>query len=149
MRSLPSVDAQFDLLEFKQAISILNFYFIAITILTLLIALFLVLDSHAATMPDYTDGEIVSAIYQIEGGVTAKKPFGVLSVKCMGYLDCKEICHNTVRNNRKRFAKQSQEKDFLSFLAKRYAPVGAGNDPRGLNKNWEKNLRMVLAKQEK
>jgi hypothetical protein len=30
--------------------------------------------------------------------------------------------------------------DFIEFLGSRYCPIGAKNDPTGLNKNWVKNV---------
>ncbi|BER92674.1 hypothetical protein [Atrimonas thermophila] len=36
---------------------------------------------------------------------------------------------------------KDQFKDFIEYFAKKYAPVGAENDPRGLNRFWEKNVR--------
>jgi hypothetical protein len=47
----------------------------------------------------------------------------------------------TVKNNLERFENQTEEKDFIAFLGKRYAPVGAENDPENLNQNWIKNVR--------
>jgi len=47
----------------------------------------------------------------------------------------------TIKKNLERFEKQSEEKDFIAFLGKRYAPVGAENDPENLNQNWVKNVR--------
>ena len=47
----------------------------------------------------------------------------------------------TIKKNLERFEKQTEEKDFIAFLGKRYAPVGAKNDPEGLNQNWVKNVR--------
>jgi hypothetical protein len=96
---------------------------------------------------EFTDGQIASAIYKAEGGPKAKKPFGILSVKCEGYDGCRKVCLNTIRNNRKRFANQAVFTDFLEFLASRYAPVGGvDNDPTNLNKNWLKNVRYFLGR---
>jgi hypothetical protein len=94
----------------------------------------------------YPDQEIVNAIYKAEGGKKAKKPFGILSVECSGYDECRQICYNTVRNNRKRYADygHKQYDTYLEFLSSRYAPVGASNDPSNLNKNWLKNVRYFL-----
>jgi hypothetical protein len=95
----------------------------------------------------YTDEQIVNAIYRAEGGEKAKYPYGIRSIKCESKEECKRICANTVRNNRKRFARNAGgSKDFISFLGKRYCPIGASNDPQGLNKNWEKNVRYFLAR---
>lgn len=95
--------------------------------------------------------DLVDAIYIAEGGQKAKKPFGILSVKCDGYNDCRRICMNTVVNNMKRFKNYGHKthKDYLSFLASRYAPVGAANDPTNLNKHWLKNIKSILKNMEK
>jgi hypothetical protein len=51
-----------------------------------------------------------------------------------------------VKNNKKRFLKQTRYSDYIDFLASRYCPIGAKDDPRGLNKNWVKNVRYFLSK---
>jgi hypothetical protein len=89
-------------------------------------------------------GRVVDAIYKIEGGARAKKPFGILSVPCNDYAACRKICANTVRNNYKRWERAGRPGSYLKFLADRYCPVGAENDPRNLNRNWLGNLRAVL-----
>lgn len=38
--------------------------------------------------------------------------------------------------------------DYIEFLASRYCPIGADNDPQGLNKNWVKNVKYFLTKKE-
>ena len=86
---------------------------------------------------------IVDAIYIIEGGAKAKKPFGILSVPCNSYAACRKICANTVRNNYKRWERAGRPGDYLKFLADRYCPVGAEND-NGTNKFWLTNLRRIL-----
>lgn len=87
--------------------------------------------------------KIVDAIYIIEGGAKAKKPFGILSVPCNSYAACRKICANTVRNNYKRWERAGRPGDYLEFLAARYCPVGAEND-NGTNKFWLTNLRRIL-----
>jgi hypothetical protein len=48
----------------------------------------------------------------------------------------------TIKSYRDSFKKNKKEyKDFISYAASKYAPIGAENDPTGLNKNWEKNVR--------
>lgn len=46
----------------------------------------------------------------------------------------------TIMKNRERWAKDPQKQMFISFLAKRYAPVGAENDPHGYNRHWFGNV---------
>jgi hypothetical protein len=115
----------------------------------LIVSFFVILYSlicFYALPADYTDEHIVNAIYKAEGAEKAKKPFGILSVSCEGYDDCRQICFNTVRNNRKRYADYGykQYDTYLEFLASRYAPIGASNDPHNLNQNWLKNVRYFL-----
>lgn len=100
-------------------------------------------DELVAHMDPYFN-EVVGAIYRAEGGPKARKPFGVLSVPCKGYEECREICYATVRNNYLRWVAAGRKGEYLEFLAAKYAPVGAGNDPRGLNKNWLGNVRSFL-----
>lgn len=97
-----------------------------------------------STLPEYQINKIVNAIYKAEGSEKAKKPFGILSVPCNGYDDCREICFNTVRNTFGRWKKSNNGLDFISFLGMRYAPIGAGNDPNNLNQNWIKNVKYFL-----
>jgi len=120
-------------------------YVLAVTIFTLSATLIY------ATCFAYTDAEIADAIYLAEGGAKAKVPYGILSVKVKDEAEARQVCLNTIRNNRKRFADygHKQYATYLEFLASRYCPVGASNDPSNLNKNWLKNVRYFLEKGEK
>jgi hypothetical protein len=99
--------------------------------------------AHADAPPDFN--KLVDAIYRAEGGKAAKKPFGILSVKCDDYSDCRQIALNTVRNNWRRWENKThganRHANYFNFLASRYCPVGAANDPQGLNRNWLNNVR--------
>lgn len=94
---------------------------------------------------DYTDDEYVQAIYQAEGS-KATYAYGIRSVKYKDIAEARQICYNTVKNNRKRYAEYGYKDydSYISFLASRYCPVGADNDPKGLNKNWIKNVTYFL-----
>ena len=93
----------------------------------------------------YTNEQIADAIYLAEGGKKAKVPFGILSVKCNGYDECRQICLNTIANNRIRYADYGHKQfdTYLEFLASRYCPIGADND-NGTNKYWLKNVLYFL-----
>ena len=108
------------------------------------VLLFLCLACSAQEPSD--DEDLIYAIYKAEGGEKAVKPYGILSVPCDTKDECRQICLNTVRNNRRRYADYGYKKydTYLEFLASRYAPIGATNDPRGLNKNWLKNVKYFL-----
>jgi hypothetical protein len=47
----------------------------------------------------------------------------------------------TIVKNRDRWNKTDKKIDFITFLGSKYCPVGASNDPTGLNKNWVKNVK--------
>lgn len=66
--------------------------------------------------------------------------FGVVAVKDTDLrTQCEWACA-TVLENFRRF-RESEEEDFIAFLGKRYAPVGASNDPGNLNQYWVDNVR--------
>lgn len=99
--------------------------------------------ASAAKTPNYTDTQIVNAIFRAEGGHKAQYLYGIRSIKYRDEADARRICFNTVRNNRARFAKQTKYKDYLEFLASRYCPINCDND-RGTNKYWLKNVKYFL-----
>jgi len=87
----------------------------------------------------YTDAQIANAIFKAENSV--KYPYGIKSIDTYGDpVYARKICLNTIRNNRKRFAKQTQYKDFIEFLGSRYCPVSA----HPLNSNWVRNVNYFL-----
>ena len=93
---------------------------------------------------EYTDEQIVNAIYKAEGGEKATYLYGIRSVSYKDEAEARRICLNTVRNNRRRFKDQTKHNEYLLFLASRYCPINADNDPKGLNKNWVKNVKYFL-----
>ena len=113
-----------------------------------LIILLCLLWPQRAGASEYTDTQIVNAIFVIEGGYKADYLYGIRSVSYKDEAEARQICFNTVRNNRKRFADYGHKEypDFLSFLASRYAPLNVKNDPHNLNNHWLKNLKFILNK---
>ena len=97
---------------------------------------------YAIASPPLDFDRLVDAIYLAEGGGKARKPFGILSVPCSGYQDCRQVCLNTVRNTYRRWLKAGQPGDYLNFLALRYAPPTA----HPLNAHWERNVRRLYAR---
>lgn len=88
--------------------------------------------------------QVVSAIYLAEGGAKTRHPFGILSVSCNGYEDCRQVCFNTVRNNWFRYANKGYNGDFIAYLGEVYCPAGANNDPNGLNRHWVGNVSRFM-----
>lgn len=94
-----------------------------------------------------TFGNLCDAIYWAEGGDLATYKYGIRSVSYDSTTEAREICLRTVRNTLEKYAKircKGFEKP-LECLARRYCPIGAENDPKGINKNWLRNVRGFLA----
>lgn len=47
----------------------------------------------------------------------------------------------TIVKNHARWRNAGSQGDFIDFLGSRYCPVGASNDPSGLNQNWIANVK--------
>jgi len=114
--------------------------------ITVAAGILLMISTLAFAMPETLIDKIANAIYLAEGGRKAVKPYGILSIPCDSESECRRICRNTIRNNFKRYldAKAYLRETYLEFLSRRYAPIGAANDPRGLNQNWIKNVTFFL-----
>ena len=113
--------------------------------ITLILSLYILLLSATACQA-YSNEQIVNAIFKAEGGYKATYLYGIRSISYQNEAEARRICFNTVRNNRKRFANQTIHKEYLNFLASRYCPVGAKNDPNNLNQHWIGNVRYFLEK---
>lgn len=95
-----------------------------------------------ASTPEYFN-KVVTAIGRAENSV--KYPYGIKSIPTNGDKDyARKICYNSVRNNYRRWVNAGKPEDFISFMSRRYCPIGAPDDPNGLNKNWVKNVRAFL-----
>lgn len=95
----------------------------------------------------YNVEDLADAIYLAEGGASAKKPYGILSVYCETEADCREICINTIKNNvgRYKLFGHKEYPTFLEFLQSRYAPTENVSDfDRNLNQHWLTNVRYFL-----
>lgn len=79
------------------------------------------------------------AIYLAEGGDKASRPYGILKgliAEEPGHASyyCKEIIH-------KRLGMWDGKGDFISYIQKSWAPIGASNDPLNLNVNWQRSTK--------
>ena len=83
--------------------------------------------------------KLCQAIYWAEGGPKTKHPYGILQK--YKTTTPRGACLNTVASAIKRYKKDTKGLDFISFLGMTYCPVGAANDPSGLNRNWIKNVK--------
>ncbi len=92
------------------------------------------------------DLRLLFAIRRAELGGPGRE-FGIMNSKAHN-LDLQAAwCACTIRNHRLRHADHNCGLDFIACLGRRYAPIGAANDPDGLNKNWESNVRHFYEKE--
>ena len=92
--------------------------------------------SVAYAEPDYP--KLCEAI-RISEGVNSRYPYGIKSINTHGDIrQAKRICLNTVLNNWKRWnnRREGDNRDYLTFLRDRYAPLS--DSP--LNNNWKRNV---------
>ena len=87
----------------------------------------------------FTDSDLANAIFKAEGGSKTSHPYGILAH--YKTTTPRQACLNTIAHARRDW---NGEGDFVSFLGSRYCPVGAKNDPTGLNKNWIGNVKYFL-----
>ena len=88
----------------------------------------------------------VSAIRYAENGGKGRE-YGILDKRVKPtYRSQAGWCAATVQKNYDRWVKAGSKGEFVVFLGNRYCPVGADNDPKGLNKHWIKNVRKLYAK---
>jgi hypothetical protein len=89
---------------------------------------------------------LVCAIRTAENGGKGRE-FGVLHPKANTYRKqagwCAFICHRRYQEWLERKKNGSSSK-FLVYLANRYAPKGAANDPLLLNFNWMHNVKSAM-----
>lgn len=110
----------------------------------MLIGLMLAGSCHADIITDtgYTPDQWVNAIHKAEGNDN----YGIKSTRCTVGDGCRNVCERTVLNNYKRWKQEKSNIAYVQYLGKRYAPIGSGNDPTGLNRNWSKNVKYFLSK---
>lgn len=97
-----------------------------------------ILKAAKRNMCDGNDLLLLLAIRHAENGRKGLE-FGVMHPKAFNTnLDIQAgWAAATIIKNRKRW---NGKGDFIEFLGSRYAPIGADNDPTGLNKNWVSNV---------
>lgn len=105
--------------------------------------------SRSAHAEEYTDTQIVNAIYKSEGGNNAKYPYGIRSMRCSSIQDCRRVCLNTVRANKRRFRHANPSVGFIAYLGSKYCPTKGANLSKAekeKNQYWLKNVMFYLKK---
>ena len=105
---------------------------------------------NRARAEEYTNNQIANAIYTAEGGAKAKVAYGILSIKVRNEAEARQVCLNTIKNQRIRHAKHKCGLDFISCLGNRYCPTQGKyltNDEKRLNMYWVNNVKFFLRKE--
>lgn len=95
--------------------------------------------ARAETVGGYDVERLANAIYKAEGGAKTIHPYGILAK--YKHTTPRQACINTIRSKHREWVRLGAKGDYLRYLQSRYCPIGAKNDPAGLNKNWYKNVR--------
>lgn len=92
----------------------------------------------------YSVNQWCNAIYMAEGGEKSRHPYGIMA----SYKSTtpRQACINTVLHKWSNYKKSGLKTPFIDYLASKYAPINAKNDPTGLNRNWVKNVNYYLKK---
>ena len=102
--------------------------------------------AHAENIAGYSADQWANAIRKAEGGNHTKHPYGILSK--YKHTSHRKACINTIRHYWRDYSKlplqTRKSKRFLDYAQERYCPIGANNDPNGLNRNWSKNVSYWL-----
>ncbi len=95
------------------------------------------------------DPRFLAALREAEGGGPGRE-YGVLSVPAPSYEDQVTIAARTIANTIGRYEAETGQAavgldgrytdDFARYFSARYAPIGAENDPQGLNRYHLANL---------
>jgi len=89
---------------------------------------------------------IVSAIRYAENGGKGRE-YGILHPKVKPtYRSQAGWCAATVQKNYDRWIKSGSKGSFIAYLGAKYCPIGADNDPTGLNAHWVKNVTYFYKK---
>lgn len=98
--------------------------------------------AHAQTIQGIDIDRLANAIYISEGGSHTNHPYGIL-IKYKN-TTARIACINTIKHKLHDFKREVEtildEREFIAYLGKTYCPVGASNDPSGLNVNWVGNV---------
>ena len=85
---------------------------------------------------------LADAIYKAEGGAKTKHPYGIL--QNFTHTTPRRACLNTIRHAQRRWVEAGRPNDFITYLGASYCPVGAANDPTGINRHWVKNVKAFM-----
>jgi hypothetical protein len=104
----------------------------------IILTLILLVGSPAVASETVDVERLATAIWHAEGGQHTSHPYGILAH--YKHTTPRQACINTIKHQYKEYVRKGRHGPFIAFLGNVYCPVGALNDPRGLNANWVKNV---------
>lgn len=116
------------------------------TIILASIFFFCNLASSFASHVEIDVQRLADSIKVAEG--STKHPYGILKAYCKPNDpdgQCRKGCIQTINKWQKKLSYTSPE-DFIRQFGTIYCPIGADNDPSGLNKNWVRNVTKIYQK---
>lgn len=116
-------------------------YLLPAVLIMLALIIFFTVRAGASDFSEYSDEQIVNAIYHAEGGAKAQFAYGIRSIPYRTIQDARRICFNSVRNGRARWIKASRPYDLITYIGLRYCPPTVHR----LNSNWVSNVKFYLA----
>ena len=98
-------------------------------------------DVLAAATQFGLDPRLVQAVVNAEGNIVKAIQCSIPSITTRAQaIDV--LCRSAV-HAMSDFVRTGHAASFVSFWGARWAPLGAANDPHGLNANWSKNVRQL------
>ena len=85
------------------------------------------------------DPHLIAAVIQAEGNILKAVQCSLPNVTT--YEEAVEVTCRSAAHAMSDYIKANHAEAFVDFWAKRWAPQGAANDPKGLNANWPKNVK--------
>jgi hypothetical protein len=104
---------------------------------------------EAAKANDCTQPLLICVLFAIRTAENGREgiEFGVLHPRAVDQPNSLRVqagwCAATISKNYNRWIESGEKTDFFTFLGNRYCPVGADNDPNGLNKHWIPNVEKI------
>ena len=86
--------------------------------------------------------KLVEAIGKAEN--SRRYPYGIIAKRRLTVAEARRWCENTVRRRLAEWHRAGRPGHPVDWIARTYAPLGASNDPRGLNRHWANNVKRLL-----
>lgn len=117
-------------------------------ILSFLLAIFFFSNLATSYAVEIDTHLLADAIKVAEG--SKNHPYGILRSYCKPNDpdgQCRKGCIQTIEKWKKKLTYNTNE-EFIAKFGAIYCPIGASNDPNGLNRNWVKNVTLLYKKRE-